>query len=363
GVTATDLALHITQMLREEGVVGKFVEFHGEGAASLSLADRATIANMSPEYGATMGFFPIDQESADYLANTGRTDEQVEAFVNYYRAQNMFGIPRGGECDYTTVLDLDLADVTTSVSGPKRPQDRIEIDDLKSRFRELLEAPMNEGGFGLSGEDLEKACDFRIGGNGSHSEKVSGGGSQEASSVPRPKESNTSAETELEMVNNRPTPDVVRNAEGNEGPSACLHHGDVVIAAITSCTNTSNPSVMLAAGLVAKKALEKGLSVPPTVKTSLAPGSRVVTDYLEKSGLQGYSVNLRSAFSLSGGSCEPVLYVDGMRFQLDPDLGWGEPIGAIQAMEIYRGAAEVPGEFSGSDAACGEVVVWTKRGR
>ena len=301
GVTATDLALHVTQMLRKEGVVGKFVEFHGEGASSLALADRATIANMSPEYGATMGFFPIDQESADYLANTGRTDEQVEAFVNYFRAQNMFGIPKGGECDYTTLLDLDLADVTSSVAGPKRPQDRIEISALKDRFLTLLETPMNDGGFGLSGVDLEKRCGHRIGMHADYPHAVSGGGSQEPDTIPHPEESNTSAETEVEMVNNRPTPDVVADQEIHENVTACLHHGDVVIAAITSCTNTSNPTVMLAAGLVAKKAVEKGLEVPSTVKTSLAPGSRVVTDYLEKSGLQAPLDAL--GFNLVGYGC------------------------------------------------------------
>ncbi len=304
GVTATDLALHVTQMLRKEGVVGKFVEFHGEGASSLSLADRATIANMSPEYGATMGFFPVDQESADYLSNTGRTDEQVESFINYFRAQDMFGIPKGGDCDYTTLLDLDLADVGTSVSGPKRPQDRIEIGDLKNRFLSLLEKPMNEGGFGLTSADLEKRCDFRIGGRPHNPHSISGGGSQEPESVPHPDDSNTSALTEREMINNRPTPDLVEEDEVvdvHDTAAACLHHGDVVIAAITSCTNTSNPSVMLAAGLVAKKALEKGLSVPSTVKTSLAPGSRVVTDYLEKSGLQGSLDAL--GFNLVGYGC------------------------------------------------------------
>ncbi|MBW3672137.1 MAG: aconitate hydratase AcnA, partial [Acidobacteria bacterium] len=301
GVTATDLALHITQMLRKEGVVGKFVEFHGEGAASLSLADRATIANMSPEYGATMGFFPVDQESADYLSNTGRTDEQVEAFVNYFRAQNMFGIPKGGDCDYTTLLELDLADVKTSVSGPKRPQDRIEISNLKDRFLTLLEAPMSEGGFGLEGDSLEKRCGFRIGNDGDYPHVISGGGSQEPETVPNPDDRDTSALTENEMINNRPTPDVVEEQEVHDSFAACLHHGDVVIAAITSCTNTSNPTVMLAAGLVAKKAVEKGLTVPATVKTSLAPGSRVVTDYLDKSGLQ---VSLDTlGFNLVGYGC------------------------------------------------------------
>jgi aconitate hydratase len=299
GVTATDLALHITQMLRQEGVVGKFVEFHGEGAASLTIADRATIANMAPEYGATMGFFPIDEQSADYLANTGRTDEEVEAFRRYFEAQGMFGVPREGDCDYTRLLKLDLAEVRPSVSGPKRPQDRIDLENLGSEFRQLLTAAPGDGGYGLTESQLERGCEVRAH-NGRHGAAVFGGGSQDPASLPDSEAKNTSALTEVEMINNRPTPDVV---EGEESVASgmCLHHGDVVIAAITSCTNTSNPSVMLAAGLVAKKAVEKGLRVPPMVKTSLAPGSRVVSDYLERSGLQSPLDEL--GFNLVGYGC------------------------------------------------------------
>jgi aconitate hydratase len=299
GVTATDLALHITQMLRSEGVVGKFVEFHGEGAASLTIADRATIANMSPEYGATMGFFPIDGQSADYLANTGRTDEQVETFRRYYEAQGMYGIPREGDCDYTKLLKLDLGDVRPSVSGPKRPQDRLDLENLGSEFRRLLSAPPNEGGYGLEESQLDTGCEVRAH-DGRHGAAVFGGGSQDPASMPDSEAKNTNALTEYEMINNRPTPDVVEGREGLQS-GMCLHHGDVVIAAITSCTNTSNPSVMLAAGLVAKKAVEKGLRVPPMVKTSLAPGSRVVTDYLERSGLQRSLDEL--GFNLVGYGC------------------------------------------------------------
>ncbi len=234
GVTATDLALHVTQLLRAQGVVGKFVEFYGEGAAALPLADRATIANMAPEYGATMGFFPVDGESVDYLANTGRSDDACGAFRNYFEAQEMFGIPRKGEVDYSVDVELDLASVQPSVSGPKRPQDRIELSALKGKFRDLFETPATDGGFGEPGADL---------------------GQKHAATV------------------------------NSKGVSDEIGHGSVVIAAITSCTNTSNPSVMIAAGLLAKKANARGLKVRPAVKTSLAPGSRVVTDYLEKSGL------------------------------------------------------------------------------
>jgi aconitate hydratase len=222
GVTATDLALHLTQMLRKAKVVGKFVEYYGPGAASLPVTDRATVANMAPEYGATMGFFPIDDESLNYLRATGRTNAEVVAFGNYFKAQNMWGIPRQGQCDYSVDLELNLADVQPSVAGPKRPQDRIELKDLKAKFGEVLAKPAPDGY-----------------------------GKKETGETPVP-----------------------------------LPHGSVVIAAITSCTNTSNPGVMLAAGLLAQKAVAKGLKVPGYVKTSLAPGSRVVTDYLAKTGLQ-----------------------------------------------------------------------------
>ena len=231
GVTATDLVLTLTEMLRAAKVVGKFVEFHGEGAASLTLTDRATIANMAPEYGATMGFFPVDEESCRYLTNTGRTEEQVDAFRQYFMAQGLFGMPAAGVLEYSQLLTLDLSTVVPSVAGPKRPQDRIALTDVKEKFEDLLaEQPKRFAILPMAGSPV--------------------------------------SDRKLEMES--------------------LSNGDVVIAAITSCTNTSNPSVMLAAGLVAKKAVEKGLTVRETVKTSLGPGSRVVTDYLEKTGLQGY---------------------------------------------------------------------------
>ncbi|MBN2068102.1 MAG: aconitate hydratase AcnA [Opitutales bacterium] len=238
GITATDLTLRITEMLRAEKVVGKFVEYFGPGAENLNLADRATIANMAPEYGATMGYFPVDEKTLDYLRITGRSEEQISLVRDYYKAQGMFGIPGKGEVEYSKVLELDLGSITPSVSGPKKPQERIDLDTVKTRFDELKRLPVKSGGFGV----------------------------------------------EEHPVN------------GDE-----LTHGSVVIAAITSCTNTSNPSVMLAAGLLAKKAVEKGLTVNPRIKTSLAPGSRVVTDYLNETGLQGYLDQL--GFNLVGYGC------------------------------------------------------------
>ena len=320
GVTATDLALHCTQMLRAAKVVGKFVEFHGEGAASLPLPDRATIANMAPEYGATMGYFPIDEESCAYLASTGRSSEQVSAFRNYFRAQGMFGMPKRGECDYSTVLELDLASVVPSVSGPKRPQDRIALPQLKSRFNELLRKPLSEGGYGKSNGNLERRYPTPIGFPGSVPEKpMSGGGRQESETVlPQAAQAkDTNPWTESEMVNNRPSPDRIEEVPEEHLPPATvdLGHGDVLIAAITSCTNTSNPSVMLSAGLLAHKAVERGLSVSPKVKASLAPGSRVVTEYLKRTGLQE-SLD-RLGFSLVGYGCTTCIGNSG---PLDPRI-------------------------------------------
>jgi len=246
GVTATDLVLHVTEMLRKAKVVGKFVEFHGEGAVSLAVPDRATIANMAPEYGATMGYFPIDEETCKYLLATGRKEEHVRSFRNYFQAQQLFGIPQKGQCDYSTVLELNLQDVQPAVAGPKRPQDRINLGQLKNKFHDLLRKPLSENGFNMQG-DLSKRIPV--------------------------------------------------NLDGQKP----IGHGSVLISAITSCTNTSNPSVMLAAGLLAKKAVEKGLSVPAYVKTSLAPGSRVVTEYLGKTGLQPYLDQL--GFNLVGYGC------------------------------------------------------------
>lgn len=300
GVTATDLVLRITEMLRAAKVVGKFVEFHGEGARNLGATDRATIANMAPEYGATMGFFPTDEKTLDYFRATGRSDAQIETIRNYYAAQRLFGIPKAGEIDYSVVLDLDLSTITPALAGPKRPQDRIELTNLADRFGELFKSTVGDGGFGKQADQLDERFAISI----DHGATNAGGGEQSPRSAPLPvlgqvSARDTNVATEVEMMNNRPTPDVVSEIDG-DGAST-VGHGDVLIAAITSCTNTSNPSVMLAAGIVAKKAVERGLKVAPRVKTSLAPGSRVVTEYLEKTGLQPYLDKI--GFNLVGYGC------------------------------------------------------------
>ncbi len=275
GVTATDLTLRITEILRAHGVVGKFVEFFGEGARALTLPDRATIANMAPEYGATMGFFPIDDETIEYLRGTGRSEELCGTVKNYFTAQGMYGIPAAGDCDYTDVVEVDLGTIVPAVAGPKRPQDRIDVPALRDSFNKLFEASVADGGFGREAGTRDRKVAV-------HMNTPAG-----VSSTEMPAETNGGAERDkAEMVSNRPTPDEVSLADAFDPITTVIGHGSVLIAAITSCTNTSNPSVMLAAGLLAKKANTKGLTVPPYVKTSLAPGSRVVTDYLGKTNLQ-----------------------------------------------------------------------------
>lgn len=246
GATATDLVLTVTQMLRQRGVVEKFVEFFGPGLSNLSLTDRATIANMAPEYGATTGYFPVDAETLNYLKKTGRSDEQIDLVERYFKEQGLFRTDSSPEPEYTDILELDLSTVEPSLAGPKRPQDRIPMKELKKTWQGLMTRSVKEGGYDL-GDKTEAAVKI----------------------------------------------EADYNAE--------LHHGDVVIAAITSCTNTSNPAVLIGAGLVAKKAVEKGLSTKPYVKTSLAPGSRVVTDYLEKAGLAPYLNQL--GFQTVGYGC------------------------------------------------------------
>lgn len=258
GVTATDLVLHVTNVLRKAKVVGKFVEFFGEGAESIPVTDRATIANMAPEYGATMGFFPVDERTCEYLIATGRDSAKVDTFRNYWKAQGMFGIPKKGQCDYSDLIDLDLSTVKPSIAGPKRPQDKIELTKVKSSFETLLTAAVADGGYGKSAEDLGRSFAVSV-------------------------------------------PDSGVGSESSRNIDVTVQHGEVFIAAITSCTNTSNPSVMLAAGLLAKKAVARGLSVKPFVKTSLAPGSRAVSEYLQKAGLQTYLDKL--GFQIVGYGC------------------------------------------------------------
>ena len=252
GVTATDLTLRVTEVLRAHGVVGKFVEFYGPGAKALSLADRATIANMAPEYGATMGFFPVDDETINYLRGTGRSEELCATVENYYKAQGLFGIPDKGDCEYTDLLELDLSTIVPSVSGPKRPQDRIDVPALGTKFNELFTASTGDGGFGLSADLRDATIPLHL--------------------------DTPAGEFDNPLIQGETITAVDTDTQ--------LRHGSIVIAAITSCTNTSNPSVMLAAGLLAKKANEKGLTINPVIKTSLGPGSRVVTDYLEATDLQ-----------------------------------------------------------------------------
>src|SRR5438105_1050554 len=259
GVTATDLVLTVTEILRREKVVGKFVEFFGEGTTTLALPDRATIANMAPEYGATMGFFPVDDKTIAYFRGTGRTNKEIEAFEAYFRAQNLYGVPLAGEIDYTKVVTLDLGSVAPSLAGPKRPQDRIELGNVKRQFATLFCKPPAENGF------------------------------------------------------NQPAAKLTETFTTSAGLP--IRNGDVLIAAITSCTNTSNPGVLLAAGLLAKKAVEAGLTVKKHIKTSLAPGSRIVTEYLEKAGLLPYLEKL--GFTVAAYGCTTCI---GNAGDLTPEI-------------------------------------------
>ena len=322
GATATDAVLAVTELLRKYKVVGKLVEFFGAGAASLTVPDRATIGNMAPEYGATMGYFPVDEQTCRYLLDTGRRPEHVAAVRAYFQAQGLFGIPRAGEVDYTAELEFDLSQVTPSVSGPRRPQDRIDLPRLKERFGTLLRAPFAAGGYGKSEEDVGKRVAIRAGLDRRFPTRVTleGGGSQDPETVPKApapltSEKNTNPETEVEMMQNRPTPDRVVAPPVGELPRAAveLGNGSIAIAAITSCTNTSNPGVMIAAGLLAQKAVERGLHVPAAVKASLAPGSRVVTRYLTRLGLQPYLD--RIGFNTVGYGCTVCIGNSG---PLDP---------------------------------------------
>ncbi|OIR17233.1 aconitate hydratase [mine drainage metagenome] len=276
GVTATDLVLTVTELLRKHKVVGKFVEFFGEGTAALTLPDRATIANMAPEYGATMGFFPVDEVTVNFMRNTGRTDEEVDAFESYFKAQGLFGVPKDGSIDYSSVVELDLASIEPSLAGPKRPQDRIALAKMKETFNTLFSKPVAENGFNKPAADLNKRYITAMPDRSSTvCVPISGGGKQD----------NAKSRSEMEMADDHPNATVRCETPDEMLPPVQIGHGDVLIAAITSCTNTSNPGVLLAAGLLAKKAVAKGLRVKPHIKTTLAPGSRVVTEYLTNAGL------------------------------------------------------------------------------
>ncbi len=287
GITATDLTLTITERLRALGVVGKFVEYYGEGARNLTLADRATIANMAPEYGATMGFFPIDEKSLDYLRESGRSESQIQAIQAYCEAQGIFGIPAAGEIEYTDSITIDLSEIEPSVAGPKNPKERIAVSGLKGAFNDLFAKPVADGGFGLADEKR----DTQVSLNGSGS----------------------------------------------------ITHGSVLIAAITSCTNTSNPGVMLAAGLLAKNAVERGLTVAPYVKTSLGPGSRVVTDYLNETGLQSYLDQI--GFNLVAYGCTTCIGNSG---PLAPEIEGAIKEGELVAASVLSGNRNFEARVHGS---------------
>jgi aconitate hydratase len=284
GVTATDLVLTVTELLRSKKVVGKFIEFFGEGTRTLALPDRATIANMAPEYGATMGFFPVDERTVEYLRGTGRSKAEIEAFEAYFKAQQLFGVPQDGDIDYSQVVELDLGQVVPSLAGPKRPQDRIAITDVASRFAALFIAPAAENGFNQPPEKL--------------GQRFALAPADGQAAGPTPAVQPGAPRDVVEMVD---SVQVATAAPPPPSPTLHIGNGDVLIAAITSCTNTSNPSVLLAAGLLAKKAVEAGLKVKPHIKTSLAPGSRVVTEYLEKTGLLPYLEKL--GFNVAGYGC------------------------------------------------------------
>ncbi|HMT16791.1 MAG TPA: aconitate hydratase [Ottowia sp.] len=309
GCTATDLVLTVTERLRQHKVVGKFVEFFGEGTASLSVPDRATIGNMAPEYGATMGFFPVDERTLEYFQGTGRTKAEIEAFEAWFRAQKLFGVPRAGDIDYSQVITLDLGEVSPSVAGPKRPQDRIELGQLSSRFAELFSLPMSDNGFNRPAAELHRRLEVSRDNDPDADERA-----PELEPLPM-----GAARSVVEMVANKPTLEsALSEADVVEPVSAkryTLGNGDVLIAAITSCTNTSNPSVMLAAGLLAKKAVQAGLTVQPHIKTSLAPGSRIVTEYLSQTGLLPYLEQL--GFPVSAYGCTTCI---GNAGDLAPEL-------------------------------------------
>ncbi len=309
GCTATDLVLTVTERLRQHKVVGKFVEFFGEGTASLSVPDRATIGNMAPEYGATMGFFPVDERTLEYFQGTGRTKAEIEAFEAWFRAQKLFGVPRAGDIDYSQVITLDLGEVSPSVAGPKRPQDRIELGQLSARFAELFSQPMSDNGFNRPAAELHRRLEVTRDNDPDADERA-----PELEPLPM-----GAARSVVEMVANKPTLEsALSEADVVEPVSAkryTLGNGDVLIAAITSCTNTSNPSVMLAAGLLAKKAVQAGLTVQPHIKTSLAPGSRIVTEYLSQTGLLPYLEQL--GFPVSAYGCTTCI---GNAGDLAPEL-------------------------------------------
>jgi len=317
GATATDLVLTVTEMLRKLGVVGKFVEFYGSGISELALADRATISNMAPEYGATCGIFPVDAETLRYLTLTGRSAEQIQLVEDYYKAQGMFHTPDAPEAEYSTTISLDLATVEPSVAGPKRPQDRVLLSETGASFHKALPTLLGPQGNKAAAKQV-------VGWEGEGGHASAHGDAASSKGAPEPCEAPTSVEGRFGVVVDK-----------------YLHHGSIVIAAITSCTNTSNPSVMLAAGLLAKKAVEKGLKTPPWVKTSLAPGSRVVTDYYEKAGLNKYMDALR--FQTVGYGCTTCIGNSG---PLPTDVSKSIEDHSLVAVSVLSGNRNFEGRIS-----------------
>lgn len=308
GCTATDLVLTVTEILRKHKVVGKFVEFFGEGTRNIAVPDRATIGNMAPEYGATMGFFPVDERTLEYFEGTGRSKDQIKYLEAYCKAQGMFGVPMPGDIDYSQVVRLDLGDVTPSLSGPKRPQDRIELGKVASTFTSLFSRPVQENGFNQSADVLLTRHLVQRPGIEKMDERLPADNPPVPIGAPR---------FEREMQDNKPTLPAAHamSVPHVEVGDITIGNGDVLIAAITSCTNTSNPGVMLAAGLLAKKAVEKGLKVKPHIKTSLAPGSRMVTEYLQDAKLLPYLEQL--GFTLAGYGCTTCIGNSG---DLTPEI-------------------------------------------
>jgi aconitate hydratase len=313
GVTATDLVLAVTEILRREKVVGKFVEFFGAGTESLSVPDRATMANMAPEYGATMGFFPVDDKTIEYFEGTGRTATEIEFFQAYFKAQGLYGMPRAGAIDYSKVVRLDLGTVAPSLAGPKRPQDRIEIGHVKDQFTALFSKSPAENGFNQPAGHLLTRHHVRSAEARAHAR------ADDSAKVPHTPSVQPGAPRFVEeMAANKPTLAAALHEAEPKLPAPSertIGNGDVLIAAITSCTNTSNPSVMIGAGLLAKKAVEAGLKVEPHIKTSLAPGSRIVTEYLTKAGLLPYLDKL--GFSLAAYGCTTCI---GNAGDLTPEI-------------------------------------------
>ena len=331
GVTATDLVLRVTEQLRNAKVVGKFVEFFGEGTRTLSLPDRATIGNMAPEYGATMGFFPVDEKTIEYFEGTGRTQVEIEAFAAYFKAQGLFGVAGTadasqslGDINYSQVVQLDLGQVTPSLAGPKRPQDRIELSNVATQFASLFSQPIADNGFNQPAALLATRHLLRH----TNNDRIDTLPAAPPTALGAPR-------TVVEMESNRPT---LESAQADAPVFAVaangisIGNGDVLIAAITSCTNTSNPSVMLAAGLLAKKAVEAGLKVQPHIKTSLAPGSRIVTEYLTEAGLLPYLEKL--GFSLAGYGCTTCIGNSG---DLTPEINEAISKGDLVCAAVLSG--------------------------